>query len=264
MTGTHRCRRMGREIRNSKLEMRNKPKIRMTQPSKPVGRQMAPNKANSAGGIRPCGASGWVGAVRQTNPIGPRCDRGPGRAKQSQFGSQHGRKSNQGERLTASLRTGQTRPMGHAGSREPACAKQSQSGRGGLGIDYGLRMIDDLGWEICRARVSDNADSPRRSSSTEWRQTNPIRRSSRARGTAWMRQTKPIWHSEIPPLRPSASGRNDSSEAPESAAPNKANRASVRPGPGAPNKANSAVGAGVAVVDRSRQTKPICGGLKAA
>ena len=67
---------------------------------------------------------------------------------------------------------------------------KANPGRGGFGIDYGLRIIDELRSEASRARV---------------------------------RQTNPICHSEIPPLRPSASGRNDTREAPEPPAPNKAN-----------------------------------------
>ena len=57
-------------------------------------------------------------------------------------------------------------------------------------MDCGLRIIDDLRSETPGAAV---------------------------------RQTKPICHSEIPPLRPSASDRNDTREAPEPPAPNKAN-----------------------------------------
>jgi len=129
---------------------------------------------------------------------------------------------------------------------------KANPGRGGFGIDYGLRIIDELRSEASRARV---------------------------------RQTNPICHSEIPPLRPSASGRNDTREAPEPPAPNKANLSPDRrtggggrmrqtnpisvgavgreAGPGAPNKPNFAGGirscGASGEAGAVRQTKPISG-----
>ena len=77
-----------------------------------------------------------------------------------------------------------------AAKREVVAPNKANPGRGGVGIDYGLGIIDDLELETSEA---------------------------------WLRRTKPIRQSEIPPLRPSASGRNDARETPGRPAPNKAN-----------------------------------------
>ena len=158
-----------------------------------------------SGGRGPAGSGPWQ--VCQTNPI-------PGRGD---LGIDHGLwiiDDLGWETPKAAVR--QTKPISpvvclRLPKRHPertphgvttSASNKANSGRGGLGMDYGLRTIDDVGWEISRAAV---------------------------------RQTKPIGHSEIPPLRPSASGRNDRKERPSASGRNDRKKA---PGPPAPNKAN--------------------------